>query len=50
VKPVELCSCGPQAARSLHNAAAASAVLVPGTVTVHAGYRMNRVSILDAID
>jgi len=38
------------AAYSPHDAAAASGVLVPGTVTVYPAYRTNRVSILDAID
>jgi len=50
VKPAELCSYGPVAAYSPHDAAAASGVLVPGTVTVYPAYRTNRVSILDAID
>ena len=50
MKPAELCSCGPVAAYSPHDAAAASGVLVPGTVTVYPAYRTNRVSILDAID
>ena len=38
------------AAYSPLDAAAASGVLVPGTVTVYPAYRTNRVSILDAID
>ncbi len=50
MKPAELCSCGPVAAYSPHDAAAASGVLVPGTVTLYPAYRTNRVSILDAID
>jgi len=50
VKPAELCSYGPVAAYYPHDAAAASGVLVPGTVTVYPAYRTNRVSILDAID
>ncbi len=50
VKPAELCSCGPVAARSQHDAAATSGVLVPGTVTVYPAHRTNRVSILDAIN
>ena len=50
MKLAELCSCGPVAARSQHDAAATSGVLVPGTVTVYPAHRTNRVSILYAID
>jgi hypothetical protein len=50
VKPTELCSGGPVAARSPHDAAAATGVLVPGAVILRPAYRTNRVSILDAID
>ena len=45
-----MCSGGLLAARSPHDAAAASGVLVPGTVTVYPAHRTNRVSILYAID
>ncbi len=50
VKVAKLCSCGPVAAHSQHDAAAAPGVLVPGIVTVHPAHRTNRVSTLDAID
>jgi len=44
------CSDGPLAARFLHDAAAASGVLVPGTVTALPANRTNRLWILDAIN
>jgi len=40
----------PSGCYSPHDAAAASGVLVPGTVTVYPAYRTNRVSILDGIN